>query len=474
MKTANRRENSRQIDSYQQLDRAHRDIETAVDAGLFMGGLNILLLLMLLFTPVYAAKTNWLGIGSISIGIPIIFGCTIEIHRHKSRAAQIIFVYFSINALLWICGVIPIPGNLILLTFIPFSPYLLYGFYKGGCGTQALQQKNLNQSFDTLIDQNSENSVKKSHDIRLQQQLNNARKNIESAVRSGLLMGGLTFILTIAYYSKIDVSRAQLDMTPVIILMDALIIFMCTYRIHENSPSASLWIFGYSIFSLMMKISPTAYDKISAGKFDTLDRFETLFILSLILSTYLFYGFYKGIIGIFTLNKLTQTQLDFYPLWENSNRNRLDTDGHSLLQSEFSSVFVPAEHPEIIIEVERQDRVKQARKNIKIAMIAALVIGVIQLPNFLAIVFNPIYIAKIGLLQFTIRIVNIFSIFGCVYGLYRRNQVAARMMMVYFAVNLVIDICSQNFNIFNIALMSYLFYGAYKGIVGTSILKQSR
>lgn len=470
MKTAKRKENSLKIDTYQQLDQAHRDIKTAVDAGLFMVGLNILLLLMLLFNPAYAAKTNWVGIGSIAIGIPIILGYTIEIHRHKLRAAQIIFVYFSINALLWIFGVIPIPGNLILLTFIPFSPYLLYGFYKGSCGTHAFQQKNLNQSFDTLIDQDLEDS----HAIKIQQQLNSARKNIETAVRSGLLMGGTTFILTIAYYSKIDVSRAQLDATPVIILMDAIIIFMCTYRIHKNSPSASLWIFGYSIFSLMMKIPPTAYDKISAGKFGTLDRFEALFVLSLLLSTYLFYGFYKGIIGISTLNKLTQTQLDFYQLWENSNRNRLDADGHSLLQSESSSVFVPAEHPEIIIEVERRDRAKQARKDIKIAMIAALVIGVIQLPNFLAIIFNPIYIAKIGLLQFTIRTINVFSIFGCVYGLYRRSQVAARMMMVYFAVNLVIDICSQNFNIFNIALMGYLFYGAYKGMVGTSILKQSR
>lgn len=472
MKTAKRKENSLKTDTYQQLDQAHRDIKTAVDAGSFLGGLNILLLLMLLFNPVYAAKTNWLGLGSILIGIPIIFGCTIGIHRHKSKAAQIIFVYFLINALLWMCGVIPIPGNLILLTFIPFSPYLVYGFYKGGCGTHVIQQTNINKSVDTLIDRRLEDSVENSHEIKLRRQLNIARTDIETAVRSGLLMGGLTFILTITYYSEIDVSRAQLDMTPLIIGMDALVIFICAYRIHENGSSAALWLLGYSVFSLMMKISPAAYDKISSGKFDTLNRFETLFVISLLLSTYLFYGFYKGIIGISALNKLTQTQLDFYQLWENSNRNRLDTDGHSLLQSEFSSVFVPAEHPEIIIEVERRDRAKQARKNIKIAMIAALVIGVIQLPNFLVIVFNPIYIAKIGLLQFTMRVVNILSIFGCVYGLYRHSQIAAKMMMVYFAVNLVIDICSQNFSFFNIALMCYLFYGAYKGMVGTSILKQ--
>ena len=74
MQTADFRENSRQIYHYQQLDRAHRDIETAVNTGLFMGGLNILLLLMLTFNPVYAAKTNWFGILTIAIGIPIIFG----------------------------------------------------------------------------------------------------------------------------------------------------------------------------------------------------------------------------------------------------------------------------------------------------------------------------------------------------------------------------------------------------------------
>jgi tetratricopeptide (TPR) repeat protein len=75
-----------QVYRHQQLDRAHRNIKTAVDTGLFMGGLNILPLLILIFNLAYAAKTNWLGIGSIEIGISIIFSCTLGIRRHSSIA----------------------------------------------------------------------------------------------------------------------------------------------------------------------------------------------------------------------------------------------------------------------------------------------------------------------------------------------------------------------------------------------------
>jgi hypothetical protein len=42
VKIAERKENPPKIYSHEQLDRAHRDIKTAVGAGLFMGGLNIL------------------------------------------------------------------------------------------------------------------------------------------------------------------------------------------------------------------------------------------------------------------------------------------------------------------------------------------------------------------------------------------------------------------------------------------------
>jgi hypothetical protein len=90
----------------------------------------------------------------------------------------------------------------------------------------------------------------------------------------------------------------------------------------------------------------------------------------------------------------------------------------------------------------------------------------------LAIASNPTYVAKIGGVQYAVIIVNTLSLFGCAYGLSRQSQLAARMMMVCFVVNLIIDICSQNFNIFNIALMSYLLYGAYKGIKGTSVLQK--
>ena len=472
MKTAERRENPRQIDTYQELGQAHRDIKNAVDAGLFMGGLNILLLLMLIFNPALAAKTNWVSIFFIAIGLPIIFGCVVGICRHSLRAAKIIHIYLSVHIILGIFGVISTPGELLVLTFIPFLPYLLYGFYKGVCGTRTLKHLDLNQSLDIVVDHSLEDGAESFHKIKLQQQLIRARNNIDIAVRSGLLMGGIIFILNVAYYSEMDASRAQIDMTPIIILMDALIIFGCTYRIHENSSSASLWMLGYSIFSLMMKVPPTAYDKISDRKFATLDRFEILIIIALLLSSYLFCGFYKGIIGISTLNRLTQMQVAFHQLWKDSGYNRWDANARNFFQIESPYLFATANHTAIMLEVERQYRWKQAHKDIKIAIVAGLVIGGIQVLSCLFISTNPVLIAKMDLIKFVTDTINIISIFGCTYGISRHSQIAAKMMMLYFAINLVIDICTQNFSYLNIALMCYLFYGAYKGMVGTSALKQ--
>ena len=96
-------------------------------------------------------------------------------------------------------------------------------------------------------------------------------------------------------------------------------------------------------------------------------------------------------------------------------------------------------------------------------MFAALIIGIAQLPIFTTIAFNPVYIAKIGLFQFIVIIINILGVFGCAYGLSRHSQLAARMMMACFVVNLIIDICSQNFNIFNISLMCYSGSQVYEG-----------
>lgn len=200
MKTANCRENSHRC--HQQLDRAHRDIQTAVDAGLFMSGLNILLVLILIFNPVYAARTNWIGISSIAIGIPIIFGCTIGIHRQSSIAAKAITVYFTIGTILaiYLCWQGFMPSTLILLTFIPFAPYLSYGLHRGISGTSIIKQAHLNHLFDKPIDLDVENSVENFAEIKFRKQLDRAYHNIETGVKSGLLIGGVIFSINIALF----------------------------------------------------------------------------------------------------------------------------------------------------------------------------------------------------------------------------------------------------------------------------------
>jgi hypothetical protein len=461
VQTANRKYNSRQINSHQQLDRAYRDMKTAVEAGLFMGGLNILILLMLFFNPAYVGKYNWVGIGSIAIGIPIIVGCIIGLDRYNSIAAKAMTAYFIISTSLYIyfcwCGFMP--TTLIMLTFIPFSPYLLYGLHRGRCATSIFNQANFNESLDRSIDLNSENSVENHAEIKFRQQFDRAHKNIETGVKSGLLMGGITFIINVTLFYLLDfISQIIIVL---ILPLDILVIFGSTLEIIYHKKSSSVrGIIGYSIFSLIVKTQG-------------LEGGGIPFLVALLLSTCCFYGLYRGIVGISDLNRLTEMQIDFDRSIANSIQNKVDAnlDNTSQIESAAISAISTAESREIMLEVERRDRMNQGEENIEIAKIAALVIGIIQ---FLAIASNPTYISKIGLLQYTIVIVNTLSLFGCAYGLDRHSQLAARMMMVCFVVNLSIDICSQNFNIFNIALMCYLFYGAYRGMRGTSILKQYR
>ena len=466
MKTAERKENSLEIDTYQQIDRAHRDIVTAVHAGLFMAGLNIIILLMLVFNPAYADKTNWLGIGSISIGILISFGLTICLDRYSLIAAKAGIAYFIIGTSLniYLCFQGLMPSTLMMLTFIPFAPYLLYGLHRGRCGTSMLERVNLNESIDLDLENSVENFAK----TKFRQQLDRAHKNIETGVRSGLLMGGITFCINVALFSMVKSLGSQITLI-LIFLMDILIIFSSTLGIYQKKSQSAIYIIGYySILTFAIRLPTNIW-----GGFDELGWSGILYLSPLLLSTYCFYGLYKGTVGISDLERLTEMQLDFNLLGGNSN-HQLDVDRYHGSETESSSTVKTLEYTEVSIEVERRYRLRQAHNDIKIAMFAALIIGIAQLPIFTTLAFNPVHIAKIGLFQFIQITVNIISIFGCAYGLYHRSQVAARMMMVYFAVNLVIDSCSQNFNIFNIALMSYTFYGAYKGIVGTSILKQSR
>ena len=429
---------------------------------LFRSGLNILLLLMLIFNPVYAAKTNWFGILTIAIGIPIIFGCTFSIRHHSSIAVKAITAYFIISTILdiYLCCQGLMPSTLMMLTFIPFAPYLLYGLHRGICGTSMLERVNLNESVEKSIDLYLDNSVGNFAETKFRQQLDLAYKNIETGIKSGLLMGAITFCINVTLFYLLGfISQMMLIF---ILPLDILVIFGSTLEmIYQKKSSSARLIMLYSIASLIVKT-----EGIGGGGLP--------FLFTIVLSTYLFYGLYKGIVGISDLKSLTGQQADFHLLVGSPN-HQSDPNKYHDSKAEYSLTVATTEYTEIMLEVERRDRVRQAHNDIKIAMFAALIIGVAQLPIFTTIAFNPVYIAKIGLFQFIVIIVNILSIFGCAYGLYRQSQLAARIMMVCFVVNLIIDICSQNFNnIFNIALRCYLFYGAYKGIVGTSTLKQYR
>jgi hypothetical protein len=461
VKTAKCKENPLKTDTYQQLDRAHRDIKTAVDAGSFLGGLNILLLLMLLFNPVYTAKTNWLGIGSIAIGIPIIFGCTLGIHRRDSIAAKAITAYFIISTTLdiYLCWIGLMSPTLMMLTFIPFAPYLLYELYRGICGNSILNQSSLNGFIESSINLNLENTVGDFAKIKFRQQFNRAHKNIETGVRSGLLMGGITFCINVALFSMLKSIGSLAMLLFVIFPIDALVIFGSTLESYQKKSSSAIGIIGYSIFSLIVKASE-------------IDRGGTPFLFALLLSTYCLYGICQGRVGIVDLKRLTEMRADFDRSLANSIQNSEDGNSANLSEIKSSSISTisATECREIILEVERRDRIRQAKEDAGIATFAAFFVGVIQ---FLAIASNPTYIAKIGGVQYAAIIVNTLSLFGCAYGLDRHSQLAARMMIVCFVVNLIIDICSQNFNIFNIALMCYLFYGAYKGMVGTSVLQKA-
>ena len=352
MKTAKRKENFLKTDTYQQLDQAHRDIKTAVDAGSFLGGLNILLLLMLLFNPVYAAKTNWLGIGSIAIGIPIIFGCTLGIRRRDSIAAKAITAYFTISTILYIylCWQGLMPSTLIMLTFIPFFPYLLYGLYRGICGNSILNQENLNRSIEPSINLDLENSVENFAEIKFRQQFDRAHKNIETGVRSGLLMGGITFCINVALFSMLKSIGSLAMLLFVIFPLDVLVIFGSTLEIYQKKSSSAISILGYSLFSLIVKASE-------------LDRGGVTFLFALLLSTYCFYGLYKGIVGISDLERLTELRADFDRSIEDSIQNRSDTDSDDLAPTESASISTISivESREIMLEVERRDETRRAR-----------------------------------------------------------------------------------------------------------------
>lgn len=455
MKTAERKENSLEIDTYQQIDRAHRDIVTAVHAGLFMAGLNIIILLMLVFNPAYAGKTNWLGIGSIAIGILISFGLTICLDRYSSIAAKASIAYFIIGTSLniYLCFQGLMPSTLMMLTFIPFAPYLLYGLHRGRCGTSMLERVNLNESIDLDL----ENSVENFAETKFRQQFDRAHKNIETGVKSGLLLLGITFSLNIALFYLLSFI-SQL-MIVVMLPLDALFFVGFTLDIYHKRSSSAIFVFGYSIFSLIVKTQG-------------LEGGGIPFLFALVLSTYCLYGLYQGIVRISDLKRLTEMRADFERSVANSIQNSEDGNSDNLAQIESSSISTisTAESREIMLEVERRSRIRQAQEDVGTATFAAFFVGIIQ---FLAIASNPTYIAKIGGVQYAAIIVNILSLFGCAYGLDRHSQFAAKMMMICFVVNLIIDICSQNFNIFNISLMSYLFYGAYKGIKGTSVLQKA-
>ena len=437
------------IDRQEQIDRAHIDIESGVNAGLFMGGINILLLASLMFIPNSGARASWWGIALIVISIPITFGCTFKIYQHNSIVAKALAGYFLINAIIgtWLGDFFP---SAMFFIYPPFTPYLLHGLFQGICGTDSINhlKKISTISIDNTLDElsvSNDNREDISYGIKLNQQINRANRNIEAAVRSSLLMAGIVTVFTITSY-RIDTSSMGLGSIAWMLgfIIDFLVFSVCiTETIGKSSTSALTILLGYSFLSLMTKIPSS----LSTG--GSLERFQPLFQLTLVLSLYLFYGMYRGIIGTSALNRLKENQTDFYQVLKNSlDRSSEDLSG-------------------IVREFDFRQQVKLARIDIKVAVIAGLSIGGISLFSVMFLPYNSVYAVRIG-----VALLNTITLFGCSYGIYHHHQIAARVMMGSFLFNVALDIYWMNFNLFNIVLMLYFLYGSYKGTIGTSKLKK--
>jgi hypothetical protein len=273
------------IEHQQQIEQSRRDIQTGVGSRLFVGGVSLIIAILTFSGFIYP----------------------------PTMSQEQLFAFFGENVAAYL---------------VPFIPYLFYSFYKGISGKIALNRLTKQQ-----IEIDRWNVVSNNCDIEdnwefirklesIQQKIDRSKQQIESAVRAGLLMGGISFILSMVFYGRPEFADAQIDVSGLVILLDIVMFFGCTFGLSKNSSTAASTILVYAIFSMWLKIPPSIFDKFPAT------RFETLFPIALVLSGYFFVSFYQGIVGTSTIDRLQERRSKIYEYLA-SERDSIDNSATS-------------------------------------------------------------------------------------------------------------------------------------------------
>jgi hypothetical protein len=112
------------------LAKARTNIKTAYYAGLFSGGITLLITLVAMRNPAFAEKTG-LSIFSL-IDVILIFGLSYGVNRGNRLAAKFLLGYFILNKIIQVASG-PFNGGTVFGGFL-----FMYWFYLGVVGTNAL------------------------------------------------------------------------------------------------------------------------------------------------------------------------------------------------------------------------------------------------------------------------------------------------------------------------------------------------
>jgi hypothetical protein len=401
------------IDRQQQLEKSRRDIKTGVGGSLFIAGVILIIAILTFSSLIYPPNIS------------------------HDRLVRLF-------------------GESVATYLVPFIPYLFYSLSKGISGKISLDKLSHIQT-GVLNDDNLEDCGEIICQLqRIQSQINRAERKIEMAVRAGLLMGGISFVLTITFYGRPEFAHAQLDMSGLVVLLDAIVFFGCTIGISNNNPSAATIITVYSILSALMKIPPSIFDRPPST------RFDIFFPIALALSGYFLYNFCQGISGISMIDRLKETRSELYKSLK-SDRDRLDENYSPCISNLTSS-----KQTETLLEIEHQQEIKQATQDIKEAIRAGLSIGVLNIFYFMYMLMTY-HSLRISIDTLVIlESINFIITFGGTYGIYRNNLLAAKIIFAYTCINTL----RQGFNIPNLLIMPILIFQLYRGTIAISKLKK--
>jgi hypothetical protein len=183
------------IDRQQQLEKSHRDIKTGVSGALFIAGV-ILIIAILTFSS-------------------LIYPPNIGHDRLVRLFAESVATYL-----------------------VPFIPYLFYSLSKGISGKISLDKLSHIQA-GVLNDDNLEDCGEIVCQLqRIQSQIDRADRKIEMAVRAGLLMGGISFILTMTFYGRPEFAQAQLDMSGLVVI-NLLVMPILIFKLYRGTIAIS-------------------------------------------------------------------------------------------------------------------------------------------------------------------------------------------------------------------------------------------